>query len=136
MTPDDLVSRETRAWMENAAVDLRSARALLDASIPSSALFHCQQAAEKSFKAFLTWHKVPFRRVHDLEETGRLCVSIDPTLAGIAKRAEALTAYAWKLRYPGDPYDPETSEAEEGMEIARVVVGEIGRRLPEAASVS
>jgi len=27
------------------------------------------------------------------------------------------------------------SEAEEGMEIARLVIGEIGRRLPEAATV-
>jgi HEPN domain-containing protein len=88
--------------MEKAAVDPRPARALLDASIPSSALFHCQQAAEKGLKAFLTWHKVPFRRVLNLEETGRLCVSIDPTLATIAKRAEALTAYAWRLRYPGE----------------------------------
>ncbi len=121
--------------MEKAAVDLRSARALLIAKIPDSALFHCQQAAEKSFKAFLTWHKVPFRRVHDLEETGRACVSIDPSLAATAKRAEPLTAYAWKLRYPGEPYGPEMSEAEESLEIAREVFGEILRRLPEGAAV-
>jgi HEPN domain-containing protein len=136
MTPDDLLNRESRAWMEKAAVDLRSAEALLRVKIPSSALFHCQQAAEKSFKAFLTWHKAPFRRVHDLEEIGGLCVSIDPTLAAVAKRAEPLSAYAWKVRYPGEPYEPEMSEAEEGMEIARLVLGEIGRRLPEAARVS
>jgi hypothetical protein len=86
-------------------------------------------------KAVLTWHEVPFRRVHDLEETGRLCVSIDATLAAITKRAEALTAYAWRLRYPGDPYEPDLAEAEEGIEIARLVVSEIGRRLPEAARV-
>jgi hypothetical protein len=24
-------------------------------------VFHAQQAAEKCFKAFLTWHQVPFR---------------------------------------------------------------------------
>lgn len=135
MRPDDLLAQDTRAWMEKAAVDLRSARALLNAKIPDSALFHCQQAAEKSFKAFLTWHKAPFRRVHDLEETGRACVSIDPSLAATAKRAEPLTAYAWKLRYPGEPYVPEISEAEEGLEIAREVFGEILRRLPEGAKV-
>jgi HEPN domain-containing protein len=94
MTPGDLLSQECRAWMEKAAVDLRSARALLDAGISSPALFHCQQAAEKRFKALFTRHKVPFRRVHDLEETGSLYASIDPTLAVIAKRAEPLTAYA------------------------------------------
>jgi hypothetical protein len=37
--------------------------------------------------------------------------------------------------YPGEIYDPEMSEAEEGMEIARLVIGEIGRLLPEWAGV-
>lgn len=135
MTPADLRAQESRAWMRKAAVDLRAARALLNAGIPGPALFHCQQAAEKSLKAFLTWHKVIFRRVHDLEETGALCVSIDPALAPVVKRAEPLTAFAWKLRYPGDLSDPEMSEAEDGLEIARQVFNEIRRRLPEAAKV-
>ena len=130
MTPADLQAQDSRAWMEKAAIDLRAARALLDAGIPGSALFHCQQAAEKSLKAFLTWHGTPFRRVHDLEEVGAFCVSIEPKLAAIAKRAEPLTAYAWKLRYPGEPYEPDSSEAEEGLEIARQVFEEIRRLLP------
>ena len=135
MTPHELRVQETRTWMEKAAVDLRSARVLLDARIPDSAMFHCQQAAEKSFKAFLTWHNTPFRRVHDLEETGRACVSIDPSLETITRRAEPLTEYAWKLRYPGEPYIPELVEAEKGLGIAREVFGEVGDRLPEAARV-
>lgn len=135
MTHPDLLAQDTRAWMEKAAIDLRAARALLDARLVSSALFHCQQAAEKSFKAFLTWHEIPFRRVHDLEEVGVLCVSIEPSLAAIAQRAEPLTAYAWKLRYPGEPYEPEITKAEEDLGIARLVFDEIRRRLPEAAQV-
>jgi hypothetical protein len=79
--------------------------------------------------------RIPFRRVHDLEETGALCVSINPALGIVAKRAEPLAAYAWKLRYPGEPYDPAMPEAEEGLEIAQLVFGEISRRLPEAAQV-
>ncbi len=94
MKPADVLAQDSWAWIEKAPIDLRSARALLDAGIVSSALFHCQQAAEKGFKAFLTWHAIPFRRVHDLEETGALCVSVDPELAPIVKRAEPLTAYA------------------------------------------
>jgi HEPN domain-containing protein len=135
MMPADLPAQDSRDWMEKAAIDLRAARALLDASIASSALFHCQQAAEKSLKALLVWRGIPFRRVHDLEEIGALCVSVEPALAPVVKRAEPLTAYAWKLRYPGEPYEPELSEAEEGIEIARLVFGEIRRRLPEAAQV-
>jgi HEPN domain-containing protein len=136
MTKADLLAQDSRAWMEKAAIDLRSARALLDAGIPGTALFHCQQAAEKSFKAFLTWHEIPFRRVHDLEETGGLCVSVDPALAPIVKQAEPLTAYAWKLRYPGEPYEPTIAEAEEGLAVARMVFEEISGRLPKPAQVA
>lgn len=51
MTQADLRAEDSRAWMEKASIDLRSARALLDAGIVSSALFHCQQAAEKSLES-------------------------------------------------------------------------------------
>lgn len=84
-------------------------------------------------KAFLTWHGIPFRRVHDLEETGVLCISVEPALAGIVKRAEPLTAHAWKLRDPGEPHEPEMSEGKEGMDFAQLVFDEIRRRLPEVA---
>jgi HEPN domain-containing protein len=133
MTPADLRAQDSREWLEKAAVDLRSAQALIDADIVSTALFHCQQAVEKTFKAFLTWHGVPFRRVHDLEETGRLCVAAEPALAEIVKRAEPLTEYAWKLRYPGDPYEPALSEAEESVLLARDVFARIRDLLPAAA---
>jgi hypothetical protein len=37
---------------------------------PEGGLFHSQQAAEKALKGFLTWHDVPFRRVHELDQLG------------------------------------------------------------------
>ena len=37
----------------------------------------CQQAAEKSLKAFLTWHERAFRRTHELEELGEDYRAID-----------------------------------------------------------
>jgi len=39
------------------------------------------QAAEKSLKAFLYWHDVPFRKTHELEELGREAIEIDSALA-------------------------------------------------------
>ena len=35
-----------------------------------------------------------------------------PTLAGIAREAGVLTAFAWRLRYPGIPYIPDAEETE------------------------
>jgi HEPN domain-containing protein len=61
---------DTRAWFTKAANDLRGAEIDLAADPPllGDALFHCQQASEKSFKGFLTWHDEPFRKTHSIEE--------------------------------------------------------------------
>lgn len=93
-------------------------------------MFFCQQAAEKSLKAFLTWHDRPFRRTHDLEELGAACCAIDGTLAALVEEADVLSEYAWKLRYPGSPYSPEKDEAESMLRIAQAVFHEIRVRLP------
>jgi HEPN domain-containing protein len=63
---------ECRAWLGRAWADLDSASILLgaDRPRPDTALFHCQQAAEKAWKAFLFWNDVPFRKTHNLRELG------------------------------------------------------------------
>jgi HEPN domain-containing protein len=86
-------------------MDLRAGEIDLTANPPllEDVAFHAQQLAEKSLKAFLVWYDQPFRKTHDLTEIGQECVELDQTLAQISKRAEALSDYAWKYRYPGDP---------------------------------
>ena len=135
MTPDEALSAETRAWLDKSREDLQSAQALIGAGLPAPALFHCQQAAEKSLKAFLTWRRIAFRKTHDLEEVGAACVAVDPTLAALVRTAEPLTAYAWKLRYPGEPYVPQAAEAALALTTAQTVYNEVVARLPEAAGV-
>lgn len=80
MQPDKAAT--VRGWLNKAANDLRGAHIDLEASPPfiEDALFHCQQAAEKSLKAFLTAHDKPFKKTHDLDELGRLCLELDTTL--------------------------------------------------------
>ncbi len=135
MTPSELLAAETRAWLDKAQEDLQAVRSLIHSGLPAPALFHCQQAAEKSFKAFLTWHRVAIRKTHDLEEVGAACVALDATLAALVRAAEPLTAYAWRLRYPGDPYVPEAAEATEALDTADTVYREIVSRLPEVVGV-
>jgi HEPN domain-containing protein len=101
MTPSEARARESREWLTKADQDLASARVLIGSGHIANALFFCQQAAEKSLKAFLTWHQQAFRRTHDLEELGEACRAIDGTLAGLLEQADALSDYAWNLRYPG-----------------------------------
>jgi HEPN domain-containing protein len=129
-TPGELKAIETREWLAKAADDLESARVLIAAGRFGAALFHCQQSAEKSLKAFLTWHERPFRKTHDIKELGGVCDSIDESLAALLAQAEGLSVYAWKLRYPGAAYTPTLDEPEKMFALAQRVFGDIRARLP------
>jgi HEPN domain-containing protein len=126
---------ETREWLSRAALDLRAAEFHFTADSPLTAdiVFHCQQLAEKSLKAFLVWHDVPFRKTHNLVELGGQCVELDPTPESPVRRAARLTEYAWRFRYPGEPEEPPEFEAREALALAREVYEAVLSRLPEAA---
>ena len=121
--------------MARAQDDLRSAEIDLAASPPllGDAAFHCQQAVEKTLKAFLVWHDPPFRKAHDLVELGAECVAIDPELEPLLRGTAPLTEYAWRYRYLGEPAYPEESEVYQGLDRARTVVALIRGRLPPEA---
>ena len=77
MRPDEEVHEpanrlEAEAWLAKARQDLQAATALLASSppLPAAAVFHVQQAAEKSWKALLAWQGTAFRKTHDLRELG------------------------------------------------------------------
>lgn len=135
MSPETGRAAEAREWLVKAALDLRGARVDLDARPPllEDALFHSQQAVEKALKAFLAWHDVPFRKTHSIEEIGRSCASIDPSLDELVDEAAPLTEYAWAFRYPGAPVVPDESEVREAVELATRVYEVVAAKLPGAA---
>jgi len=71
-----------------ADVDLAASPPLIE-----DALFHCQQAAEKASKGFLTAHDRIFRKTHDLDALGCLCEAVDPTLTSALGSARDLTVF-------------------------------------------
>lgn len=133
MPPDEARAEDAAAWLEKAALNLRAAAHDLsapDAALYADAAFHAQQAAEKTLKAFLAWHDVPFRKTHNIEELGRACVRLDAALGPAIDRAAPLTEYAWKFRYPGEMDAPSRDEVDEALTTARELHAAIGRRLP------
>lgn len=98
--------------------------------VVEDALFHCQQAAEKALKAFLTWHDQPFRKTHDLDTLGQQCKPIDPTLRNLLEDADLLTEYAWAFRYPGSPPEPSEAEVQQARRLTNDIVAAILQRLP------
>ena len=126
-------AQEMREWFQKARNDLRGAEIDLSASPPllEDVMFHCQQAAEKAMKGFLTGHDRPFPKTHDLDELGTAVQAIDASLASALDRARDLTPFAWRFRYPGTPSVPAREEAEEALAVAREVYQAILDRLPE-----
>ena len=135
MVYDPELVAETRGWLGRAALDLRAATHEFTAVPPllDDIVFHAQQAAEKSFKAFLTWHQTPFRKTHNLEEIGEQCVAIDATLKESVDRAVPLTEYAWKFRYPGELDTPTEEDARQSVSDAQAVYDAVLARLPDGA---
>ena len=133
MNPIECRERETREWLAKAAGDLASAQLLFAGGQIDNALYHCQQCAEKSLKGFLAWHEQPFRRTHDLEELGAACVSLDPSFGPIAEEADALTDFAWRSRYPGNPYVLAAGEVVAMLDLAKRVLAQVQSRLPAVA---
>lgn len=124
---------ELRDWLVKALHDLQAAEILIEMESPLSdvAVFHCQQAAEKSLKAFLFWKDTPFRKTHELEELGEACRKIDASLRDVVGRAVELTPFAWRFRYPGDVMVPSVLDAMEALSLAREIYEAIINRVPK-----
>ncbi len=123
-----------RGWLKKSADDLRGARIDLAADPPfiEDALFHCQQAGEKSLKGFLTAHDSPFKKTHDLDELGHACSQVDATLNEAIQPALPLTVFAWEFRYPGDAVVPSAVEAQQALTLAEALHAAILQRLPSS----
>jgi HEPN domain-containing protein len=135
MPHDPILIADTKAWLKKAGIDLRAARIDLDADPPllEDMVFHCQQAVEKSFKAFLTFHDQPFRKTHNLEEIGEACLNIDSSLRDLVAEAVPLSEYAWAFRYPGDPETPDLEESKSALSVAEQINIAILQRVPKEA---
>lgn len=129
---DEATINEVRQWLHKADHDLRSAARLMsgdDEPLLDTAVYHCQQAAEKALKAYLTAHAVVFSKIHLLSPILSLCADIDSSFVQLSDAAELLTPLATEFRYPGDIMDPDPSDAKEAYEAAVHVVQFVSSRL-------
>jgi HEPN domain-containing protein len=124
MRPPEEVKRDlVRRWLAKADEDLNAAKALLSlgTSFFSTIGFHCQQAAEKYFKAFLTWQQIEFPKTHDLSLLLSLISTAAPSLAESLEEVAELTSYGVEIRYPGDIPEITSEDAVEAVQLAERV---------------
>ncbi len=92
-------------WVKKAEEDYAAASELLPKKgkkFHNVICFHCQQAAEKYFKAFLILHRIDFPKTHDLGLLLKPCIKMDPAFELIMDLARLLNPFSVDLRYPGD----------------------------------
>jgi HEPN domain-containing protein len=99
-----------QSWLTKALHDLESADGLASLRKPriDTAVYHCQQSAEKAIKGFLIFHDETPPRIHLL---GPL----------IEAAADLLTPLATEYRYPGSLQEPTRSEFDEAYRYAEEI---------------
>lgn len=68
-------------WLTKAYHDLETAKVLSKVKEPllDTAIYHCQQAAEKAIKGFLVFHDIEFEKTHDVSGLIELSIKTEPT---------------------------------------------------------
>jgi HEPN domain-containing protein len=112
-----------RGWMMKARSDFGTAHLLIKGQEKhfDTGSYHCQQAAEKALKAWLTAHEIVFPKTHVLEELLELCTSTAPRFAQFRDHCEALTPLAQEFRYPGDLVGPDADTAGRALRLAEEI---------------
>lgn len=94
-----------------------------------TAAYHCQQAAEKSLKCFLTATGTPFPKTHDLTVLVALAAATDARARQWEEAAIVLTPYATLYRYPDAFPEPGETDLGEAISLAEYLLAEIGKKL-------
>ena len=109
-----------RSWLTKARRDLASARVLAANEPPllDTAIYHCQQAAEKTVKGYLVYCDQEFERVHDIEVLMRLAMSHAERFVDWIDIGIELTHYARIYRYPGYVTEPSQEQFDRAVAAA------------------
>ncbi len=134
---DESTRELVRDWLTRASHDLRSSRALASLEDPllDTAIYHCQQAAEKSVKAWLQSNDTPFPRTHDIEDLVERASGVNLDFRKFLKAASVLTPYVSAFRYPGgfDAPMPTREEFDEALQYAQGIYDFVLSLLPADA---
>lgn len=134
---DDTRKELLRSWLTKAASDLRSARVLgsADDAPLDTAIYHCQQTAEKAVKAFLVSKEISPEKTHDIRKLTLEAAVHEPRFNEVMDMAVALTPYAWEFRYPDDLAEtyPTREEFDEALQHAQGIYDFVLNLLPADA---
>ena len=120
-----------KAWLIKARHDLDTAKVILS-NLPGyddMVAFHCQQAIEKTLKAYLIYLDIEFKPVHDLGYLINLIASKDVTLEPYFEKVDKISRYAVQIRYPDAIIQLTKQQIQEAIETADNLFGLINIKI-------
>ena len=134
---DEALAQLTREWVTKALHDLQTARITAGATDGplDTAIYHCQQVAEKTVKVWLTANNIAFEKTHDIRRLVLQTVEVLPEFTRFTGAAEILTPYVSAFRYPGltDDAMPSREEFDVALQHAQTIYDFVVNLLPAEA---
>ena len=120
---DEKVQSLVKEWISKAEHDAGMAELALreKPEYTDSICNHCQQAAEKYLKAYLTFLNISFEKKHDLDYLLDLISDQDAEVKQFYDLAEELNSYAVEIRYPDDWFEPTLEEAQKALSSVKII---------------
>ena len=117
-----MTAQNPHDWLVKAERDLGLARDAfqMDKDYWDLICYHCQQAAEKFFKAYLIHFNITFPRTHDLELLLNLMDGHEVLPSDFLEKALAINDYSIQVRYSGFPFEPSSTDAADAISIAEI----------------
>ena len=131
---DQALIDSTQRWTAKASHDLIGARRCSEGNDVTLdvAIYHCQQAAEKSLKAILHFHGEEVPKTHNLKVLLPLCANLSAGFISFQADAALLNPLATAFRYPDDftPLNPTRTEFDEALAAAQRIYDFVVSLLP------
>ncbi|MBI5878168.1 MAG: HEPN domain-containing protein [Chloroflexi bacterium] len=128
------MAENAQDWLRYAQSDLRTAEILQHVDDFPTAIhaFHCQQAIEKSLKAYLVASAKHFLLRQNLTYLLGLCVSVDAAFRQFERPVAALVPFTTQSVYPADIEAAPTIEQsgeyyQYALSIVRFVAAQLGK---------
>jgi HEPN domain-containing protein len=128
----DELHRSALDWLAKAERDYEAARRMINDTrepLLDAGVYHCQQAAEKALKGWLTSKGVAVTKTHDLVHLVRLCAADEQTFEALISLADFLSPFAVEFRYPGDIFEPPQEDADRALLDARAILDAVSASL-------
>ena len=124
---------EVKEWLKIANDDYGAAKYLFGKkqSKPLEIIcYHCQQCAEKSFKAYLCSKGVEIPKTHGLKFLCHRCADFQAAFTNFFEDCEDLEVYATKARYPS-LIEIEEINAKTALRQARLIFNFVSKLLED-----